>query len=48
MNEIHRYFIKLDDPNKVERKKNLLAIQRVLVEKYPLENKPKKNNREVN
>ena len=47
MNEIHRYFIKLDDPNKVERKKNLLAIQRVLVEKYPLENKPKKNNREV-
>lgn len=47
MNEVHRYFIKLDDPNKVERKKNLLAIQRVLTEKYPLANTPKNNNREV-
>ena len=46
-NELHRYLIKLDDPNKVERKKNLQAISRILTEKYPPVDKPTINHREV-
>ena len=40
MNEIHRHLVKLDDPNKIERKKNLQAISRILSEKYPLVKNP--------
>lgn len=48
LNEIHRFLIKLDDPNKVERKRNLSKILDTLSSKYPAtENEPLKNNREV-
>ena len=49
MNEIHRFLIKLDDPNKVERKKNVQKIHEVLLAKYPLSTEEKliKNHREV-
>ena len=50
MNEIHRFLIKLDDPNKVERKRNLQNILQTLVKKYPPPDENtelKQNNREV-
>lgn len=49
MEELHRHLIKLDDPNKIERKKNLQCICDILKRKYPLqkEQKLKLNNREV-
>ena len=50
MNELHRFLIKLDDPNKVERKRNYQGVLNALSSKYPsLENneKPLRNHREV-
>ena len=48
LNEIHRSLIKIEDPNKLVRKRNLQNIQNVLQTKYPLpiEN-PNLNQREV-
>ena len=50
LTEIHRFLIKLEDPNKIERKRNLQKIQDVIQTKYPLppKDKPSKfNHREV-
>ena len=51
MNELHRFLIKLDDPNKVERKRNYQEVLKILTAKYPKpetkDQKPLKNNREV-
>jgi len=50
MNELHRFLIKLDDPNKVERKRNYQGVLNTLSSKYPsLEKneKPLRNHREV-
>ena len=50
LNELHRFLIKLDDPNKVERKRNYQGVLNVLSSKYPSPDKNKrlvKNHREV-
>ena len=50
MNELHRFLIKLDDPNKMERKRNYQGVLQVLSTKYPCtpkDHKLVKNNQDV-
>jgi hypothetical protein len=48
-NDIHRYLVKLEDPNKIERKRNIQKIADFLNEKFPLNesDEPVSNHREI-